>query len=147
MEKRFTEVFQFDSVVKTLFFCILTVGSYLIYKLYRFSKQINQDTELKISNVFIYITILLFTFSLGSLFHGLANLHDVSILRSSIGIHIISSLFDVTWIIMVRNRINLIVGAKKGDKLWLNPFMTSIFHVIYMQYKINQGFVKAQYNE
>ena len=55
----------------------------------------------------------------------------------------ISSVFDVTWIVMVRNRINLIAGSKKGDKLWLNPFITSIFHVIYMQHKINQGLVKS----
>ena len=143
MEKRFTEIFQFDSVIKTLFFCILTVGSYLIYKLYRFSKQINQHTDLKVPNVLIYITIILFALSLGSLFYGLANFHDAAILKSSIGIHIISSIFDITWIVMVRNRINLIAGTKKGDKLWLNPFITSIFHVIYMQHKINQGLPKS----
>ena len=42
------------------------------------------------------------------------------------------------------NRMNMIAGVKKGDKLWLNPYITSIFHVIYMQYKINQGLVKVQ---
>jgi hypothetical protein len=67
----------------------------------------------------------------------------LAILKTSISIHIVSSVFDVTWIIMVRNRINLIACSKKGDKLWLNPFMTSIFHVIYMQHKINQGSVKS----
>ncbi|MGO2373214.1 MAG: hypothetical protein ACTH5C_12750, partial [Pseudoalteromonas prydzensis] len=45
-------------------------------------------------------------------------------------------------IVMVRNRINLIAGSNKGDNLWLNPFITSIFHVIYMQHKINQGLAK-----
>jgi hypothetical protein len=135
MKKGLTEIFEVDSVLKTLALCMLTIGSYLIYKLYRFSSQINQHTEFKISKVFISITIFLFTISLGSF-------HDPSILTSSIGIHIISSVFDVTWIIMVRNRINLIAGSNKGDKLWLSPFITSIFHVIYMQYKINQGLVK-----
>ena len=143
MKNGFTGIFEVDSVLKTLALCILTIGSYLIYKLYRFSSQINQHTELKISKVFIFITIFLFTISLGSLIYGLANLHDPAILTNSIGIHIISSIFDVTWIIMVRNRINLIAGSNKGDKLWLNPFITSIFHVIYMQHKINQGLVKS----
>jgi hypothetical protein len=55
----------------------------------------------------------------------------------------ISSVFDVTWIVMVRNRINQISGSKKGDELWLNPVTTSIFHVIYMQHKINQGLAKT----
>ena len=61
----------------------------------------------------------------------------------SIGIHIISSIFDVIWIMMVRNRINLITRSTKGDTLWLNPFFTSIFHVIYMQNKINQGLANS----
>ncbi|WNC68806.1 hypothetical protein RI845_01330 [Thalassotalea nanhaiensis] len=142
MKKGLTEIFEVDSVLKTLALCILTVGSYLIYKLYRFSNQINQHTELKISNIFISITVFLFTVSLVSLIYGLVNLDDLTILKSSIGIHMVSSVFDVTWIIMVRNRINLISGSNKGDKLWLNPLVTSIFHVIYMQHKINQGSVK-----
>ena len=146
MKKEFTEIFEVDSVLKTLALCILTIGSYLIYKLYRFSSQINQNnqnTHLKISNVFMFIAIVLFAVSFGSLFYGLVNLHDPIILKKSMAIHIISTVFDITWINMVRNRINLIAGANKGDKLWLNPFITSIFHVIYMQYKINQGLVKA----
>jgi len=142
MKKGFTDIFEVDSVAKTLALCVLTIGSYLIYKLYRFSSQINQHTELKISKVFMTTTIVLFTVSLGSLLYGLANFHDIAILKSSIGIHMISSIFDVTWIVMVRNRINQIAGSKKGDKLWLNPIITSIFHVIYMQHKINQAAVK-----
>uniref|UniRef100_A0A486XKQ6 Uncharacterized protein n=1 Tax=Rheinheimera sp. BAL341 TaxID=1708203 RepID=A0A486XKQ6_9GAMM len=46
----------------------------------------------------------------------------------------------------MRNRINLITGSSKGDKLWLKPLITSIFHVIYIQHKINQGLAMAQYN-
>jgi len=143
MKKGLKGIFEVDSVVKTLTLCILTIGSYLIYKLYRFSSQINQHTELKIPKFFVYTTIFLFIISLGSLIYSLINFHDPAILRNSIGIHVISSIFDVTWIIMVRNRINLIIGSNRGDKLWLNPFITSIFHVIYMQYKINQSLAKS----
>jgi len=142
MKKGFAGIFETDLVLKTLVLCVLTIGSYLIYKLYRFTSQINHNTELKISNLFITTTIVLFVISLGSLIYGLANYHDLTILKSSIGINAISSAFDVTWIVMVRNRINLIAGSNKGDNLWLNPFITSIFHVIYMQYKINQGLAK-----
>jgi hypothetical protein len=45
---------------------------------------------------------------------------------------------------MVRNRINLISGATKGDKLWLNPLLSSILHVMYMQHKINEYFAKSR---
>ncbi|AQQ01493.1 hypothetical protein B0W48_17965 [Pseudoalteromonas aliena] len=142
MKRGFADIFKTDSVLKTLVLCVLTIGSYLIYKLYRFTSQINQHTEFKISNLFIAAAIVLFVISSGSLIYGLANYHDLTILKSSIGIHAISSAFDVTWIVMVRNRINLIAGSNKGDNLWLHPFVTSIFHVIYMQYKINQGLAK-----
>jgi hypothetical protein len=37
MQNGFTEVFEADSVPKTLALCVLTIGAYLIYKLYRFS--------------------------------------------------------------------------------------------------------------
>ena len=143
MKKELTDIFEVDSVLKTLVLCVLTIGSYLIYKLYRFSNQINEHTELKISKYFILITVILFGISLASLIYGLVNIHDLSILKSSIVIHLVSSVFDVTWIVMVRNRINQISGSSKGDILWLNPFITSIFHVIYMQHKINQSLVKA----
>ncbi|KTF14545.1 hypothetical protein [Pseudoalteromonas sp. 10-33] len=139
MKHAFSGVFETDSVFKTLALCVLTLGAYLIYKLYRFTSQLNQHTQLKISKLFITTAIVLFVTSSGSLIYSLINYHDLSILKSSIGIHVISSAFDITWIVMVRKRINLLAGTHKGDNLWLNPFMTSIFHVIYMQYKINQG--------
>ena len=143
MKKELTDIFEVDSVLKTLVLCVLTIGSYLIYKLYRFSNQINEHTELKISKYFILTTVILFGISLASLIYGLVNIHDLSIIKSSIVIHLVSSVFDVTWIVMIRNRINQISGSSKGDILWLNPFITSIFHVIYMQHKINQSLVKA----
>ncbi|PKG80655.1 hypothetical protein CXF85_21270 [Colwellia sp. 75C3] len=143
MKNKFVGIFEVDSVVKALALCILTIGSYLIYKLYRLSTQINKNTNLKISTLFMMTTIILFSISLASLLYALVNPHDPVILNYLIGIHIISSAFDITWIIKVRNRINIIAGSSKGDKLWLNPFITSIFHVIYMQYKINQGLMKS----
>lgn len=142
MQKGLTGVFVVDSVIKTLVLCMLTIGVYLIYKLYVFSNQINKHTEYKIPTLFIVTASVLFVVSLGSLIYGLANFDDPTVLRSSIGLHVVSSIFDVTWIVMVRNRINLMTKAKKGDTLWLNPLSTSLFHVIYMQYKINQIKVK-----
>ena len=142
MKNGFMGVFDIASVTKTLALCILSIGSYLIYKLYLLSKQINKHTALKISKTFIFITIFLYIISFGTLIHALVNWQEPGILNFTLGFHIISSIFDITWIIMVRNRINLIAGANKGDKLWLNPFITSLLHVIYMQHKINQGLAK-----
>ncbi|MBA6352704.1 hypothetical protein [Colwellia sp. BRX9-1] len=142
MKNGFTGVFDIASVAKILVLCILSMGSYLIYKLYLLSKQINKHTALKISKTFIFITIFLYIISFSTLIHALVNWQEPGILNFTLGFHIISSIFDITWIIMVRNRINLIAGANKGDKLWLNPFITSLLHVVYMQHKINQGLAK-----
>tara|TARA_R110001592_G_scaffold22447_4_gene89146 strand:+ start:107 stop:556 length:450 start_codon:yes stop_codon:yes gene_type:complete len=142
MKNGFMGVFDIASVTKTLALCILSIGSYLIYKLYLLSKQINKHTALKISKTFIFITIFLYIISFGTLIHALVNWQEPGILNFTLGFHIISSIFDITWIIMVRNRINLIAGANKGDKLWLNPFITSLLHVVYIQHKINQGLAK-----
>ena len=142
MHHKNSKIFKTDSVAKVLILCIFTLGCYLIYKLYYFSKAINHNTELKISKVFIAVTISFFGISFASLIYGLINFEDPLIFKSHLAIHIISSLLDVTWIIKVRNRINIIIGANKGDKDWLNPYITSLFHVIYMQYKINQSLIK-----
>ena len=141
MKNGLKEVFNVDSVMRTLILCILTFGSYLIYKLYQFSKQINEKTELKISILFIFTAVTLFIISLSSLVYAITNFPDLTVLKSSIAIHIISSIFDLAWIIMIRNRINLISDSNKGDEHWLNPVLTSLFHVFYMQHKINQALV------
>jgi len=142
MYKNSSKIFKPDSVIKTLILCIFTLGCYLIYKLYYFSKAINHNTELKISKAFIAVTISFFSFSFVSLIYGLVHFDDPLIFKSHLVIHIISSILDITWIIMVRNRINIIIGANKDKNLMLNPFITSIFHVVYMQYKINQSLLK-----
>jgi hypothetical protein len=143
MKNGFTGVFDIASVSKVLALCIISLGSYLIYKLYLLSSKINKHTELKISKAFIFTTIFLYTISFVTLIHALANWQEPGILNTTLVFHIISSVFDITWIVMVRNRINLIAGANKGDKLWLNPFITSMLHVVYMQHKINQGLAKS----
>ncbi|MCC4832430.1 DUF4234 domain-containing protein [Shewanella sp. 10N.7] len=135
----FKNVFKADSVVKTLLLCVLTIGIYFIYKLYQFSTQINNSTPQEISSTFMAITIALFTMSLSCLIYAIINLHDPLMLKGSIGIHVISTVFDMVWIFMVRNRINSLSAANKGDRLWLDPIFTSFFHVIYMQHTINQG--------
>jgi len=142
MKVQFSEIFKQDSVLKILVLCIVTLGCYLIFKLYLFSAEINHNTELTISKTFIAITILMFSISFVSLVYSLVNLHEPHILKGSIGFHVISSILDISWIVMVRNRINVIAGANKGDKNWLNPYITSLFHVVYMQYKINQSLIK-----
>ncbi|MCG7530700.1 hypothetical protein MHM98_04920 [Psychrobium sp. MM17-31] len=139
MQNKVADIFEYESVAKVLVLCILTVGIYLIVKLYQYSQRINRYTEYKIPSWFIATAIFLFGVSFASLIHVFMNLNSPEAIELTIVIHAISTLFDVTWIIMVRNRINRITATKRGERMWLNPFITSILHVIYMQYVINQG--------
>lgn len=61
------QVFSQDSEIRTLLLCILTLGGYLIFKLYQFSNQINQNTEYKIPKRLIVAATLLFAVSAVSL--------------------------------------------------------------------------------
>ena len=141
MSTKIENIFEVDSIYTILALCVFTLGIYVIYKLYKLSSQINNYSNYQISIPFMSIATLLFSVSFVSLLIGLL-LMQPEIIKSSIALHVISTIFDVSWIIMVRNRINLINNVQKGDELWLNPVITSIFHVIYMQHKINQAMVQ-----
>jgi len=130
-------VLRKESTLKVLVLCVLTVGTYLMYKLFELSKYLERDSVC-VSKPFMVTTIILFCISMASLVWGLVHLPDTQILRTHLPIHIVSSIFDVFWIMTVRNRLNILFAAKNGQALWLNPLLTSVFHVVYFQYMINK---------
>lgn len=136
-----SETFEVDSVVKTTSLCILTVGLYVIFKLYIFSNKVNKKVTSPISTWFMNTAVVVHLISFFSLliFFGIEG-HQELLIFSKL-MHVLSSIFHLTWIFKVRNRINIINHVKKGNKLWLNPILSSFFHVIYMQYKINQSII------
>lgn len=138
MEYRFKK----ESTLQVLVLCVVTIGGYLMYKLFQLSKEINKHSS-EISKPFMVLTILLFFVSIISLLWGIAHLPDTQLLKAHLPIHILSSTFDVVWIVKVRNKLNSLSGAKKGQKEWLNVYLTSIFHVIYFQYMINNCYQMA----
>ena len=129
--------FRKESVLKILFLCVITVGVYLIYKLFQLSREINKHNN-EISSKFILLTVILFGISLASLVWGAIKLPDTAILKSHLPVHFLSSVFDIIWIAKVRNKLNMLSGATKGQKRWLNAYFSSIFHVVYFQYVINR---------
>jgi peptidoglycan biosynthesis protein MviN/MurJ (putative lipid II flippase) len=129
--------FKKEPTLKVLALCIITVGAYLMYKLFELSKGMEQDST-RISKPFIVNTIVLFCFSMASLVWGVMHLPDTEILRAHLPIHVVSSIFDVIWIMKVRHKLNAVFGAQKGQAMWLNPLLTSVFHVVYFQHMINK---------
>ena len=129
--------FRKESVLKVLFLCVITIGAYLIYKLFHLSREINKHSS-EISANFILLTVFLFGIYLASLVWGVVHLPDTEILKAHLPIHILSSIFDVVWIVKVRNKLNMLSGATKGQERWLNAYFSSIFHVVYFQYVINR---------
>lgn len=134
------DIFEIESVRKLLFLCVVSMGIFVIVKLYQLSIRINQYSSNQIPKLFIYLAVTLFSLSFLSLAIALINFDQPELLRSSIALHVVSTVFDVAWIVMVRNRINVILGTQQGHASWLHPLAVSIFHVIYIQYKINRHF-------
>ncbi len=134
------EIFEIESAGKLLFLCIASFGIFVIVKLFQLTSRINQYSSNRIPKLFTYFTVSLFAVSFLSLVIALINFDQPELLRGSIGLHVVSTVFDIIWIIMVRNRVNVIFGAQQGHASWLHPLAVSIFHVIYIQYKINKHY-------
>ncbi|MFZ8200192.1 hypothetical protein [Alteromonas portus] len=130
--------FEEKSVFAVLALCICSFGLYVIYRLWQLTHVINRKIENPISRAFTATAICIHVLSLlGILCYFLFPAPPALLLTAKL-LHLLSSLFHVVWIIKVRNRLNTINNNKKGDVLWLNALLSSFFHVIYFQYKINQ---------
>jgi len=54
------------------------------------------------------------------------------------GISLIANIIVVTWLFVVRNGINELAGARRGDAAWIGIALTILLSVFYLQYKINR---------
>ena len=132
------DIFEVKSLVKTIALCVFTFGLYVIYRLFTLTSQVNVNVGKTISRLFVISAIVVHLISFfGLIIYFTANGSPELLIFSKL-MHVVSSIFHVTWLIKIRNRINLATGVEKGSKFWLNPFLSSFLHVIYIQYKINQ---------
>jgi hypothetical protein len=136
--KNMDDIFESQSVAKIITLCMLTFGLYVIYRLFTLTKEVNGNVNNIIPTWFTFSAITIHLISFISLVIFFTTNGTQELLIFSKAMHVLSSIFHVTWLIKVRNRINKISGVKKGSECWLNPILSSFFHVIYIQYKINQ---------
>ncbi|WP_229377312.1 DUF4234 domain-containing protein [Shewanella woodyi] len=136
--KNIKNIFHSNSIPKTITFCVLTFGIYVIYQLFTLTRIVNENVVNPIPQWFSISAITIHLISYFSLIIFFVASGSQELLIFSKAMHVISSIFHITWLIKVRNRINQIIGAKKGGDLWLNPILSSFLHVIYIQHKINQ---------
>lgn len=132
------DIFKIKSIKKTIALCVLTFGIYVIYRLFVLTRQVNINVEKPISSWFVTSAISVHLISLLGLIIYFTAIGNPDLLLFSKLMHLVSSIFHVTWLIKVRNRINLLTGVDERSKFWLNPVLSSLLHVIYFQYKINQ---------
>ena len=132
-------VFKEKSVVIVLALCVFTFGLYVIFRLWQLTKILNSKTESHISQAFTTTPISIHLVSLLVLIYYFLFPAPVALLITAKLLHLLSAIFHIIWIIKVRNRINRINNVLKGNALWLGPFLSSFFHVIYFQHKINQS--------
>ncbi|RYV01693.1 hypothetical protein SOPP22_15125 [Shewanella sp. OPT22] len=133
------ETFKVKPITHVITLCVFSFGLYVVFRLYQLSKIANHKVKDSISNWFMGTAIIIHLLSFGSLVAFFLIDGSQNLLIASKMLHVISSLFHFIWIMKLRNRINDISGAKKGDEPWLRPFLSTFFHVIYMQHKINES--------
>ncbi len=133
------EIFERASVVKTITLSMLTFGLYVVYKLYDLSLKLNPKVVSPISKWFMNTSLAITLVSYAGFLVYFSTDASQQLLITFKLIHVVSSAFHLVWILKVRNRINEVSAAEKGSKVWLHPFMSTFFHVIYMQYKINEA--------
>ena len=132
-------MFKEKSVVVVLALCVFTFGLYVIFRLWHLTKILNSRTESYISQAFTSAAISIHLFSLLVLIYYFLFPAPTVLLITAKLLHLLSAIFHIVWIIKVRNRLNSINNVSKGNALWLDPFLSSFFHVIYFQHKINQS--------
>lgn len=114
----------------------------MIYRLFTLTKSVNENVINPIPQWFSgsAISIHLISFFSLVIFFVASGSHELLIFSK--GMHVLSSIFHVTWLLKVRSRINQIIGVEKESELWLSPIFSSFLHVIYIQHKINQALAK-----
>ena len=132
-------VFKEKSVVAVLAFCVFSFGLYVIFRLWQLTNILNSRMENHISKAFTITAISIHLVSLFGLIYYFLFTAPTALLITAKLLHLLSAIFHIVWIIKVRNRINSINNVSKGNALWLDPFLSSFFHVIYFQHKINQS--------
>lgn len=132
-------VFKEKSVVAVLTLCVASFGLYVIFRLWQLTNILNSKTENHISTGFTTAAISIHLVSLFSLIYYFLFPAPAALLITAKLLHLLSAIFHIVWIIRVRNRINRMNNASKGNALWLDPFLSSFFHIIYFQHKINQS--------
>lgn len=132
-------VFKEKSLIAVLALCVFSFGLYVIFRLWQLTNILNSKTENHISKVFTTITISIHLVSLLGLIYYFLFPAPATLLLTAKLLHLLSTIFHIIWIIKVRNRINTINNVSKGNMLWLDPILSSFFHVIYFQHKINQS--------
>ena len=136
------DVFESQSIAKTIALCVFTFGLFVIYRLFSLTKSVNGNVINPIPQLFSISAISIHLISFFSLVIFFVASGSQELLIFSKGMHVLSSIFHVTWLLKIRSKINQIIGAEKGSELWLSPILSSFLHVIYIQHKINQALVK-----
>lgn len=132
-------LFKEKSIVAVLALCVFSFGTYVVYRLWQLTETLNLTLKSHISKAFTSTAISIHILSLLGLAYYFLFPAPAALLVTAKVLHLISAVFHIVWIIKVRNRINRVNKASKGTHLWLDPFLSSFFHVIYFQYKINQS--------
>ncbi len=130
--------FRRESTLRLFFFGVITLGIYVAHYVKRQTTCINQylKEETRISEVLVS-AILILSYTTAFL------VIPYILLKEGNPIETISNLLDtilgillLIWAFKARNRMNILLSAKKGDEIWFHGLWTFLFTVLYFNFKI-----------
>ena len=131
-------VFRHLEVASMVIYSVLTLGIYVLYWLWVQTRVVDANSDTPINPVVL---------KAASILHVIFVLSYVS--NQWIGYtSFLAIFFPLTnfaagvlyegWVFLIRDEVNRLSGAKRGDLAWASPFWTALFMPFYLQHKINQ---------
>ena len=143
MENKITPKLEYGSTWKLLGLGIITLAVYFAHYIKKQTAVINEHCEEneRISDSFVTFVIVISYVSLGFFFAYLFvdETHPIAAMDRLVDtINAINNVAFIVWGFKARNRMNVILSAKKKENVWFHGLWTFLFTPLYFNFKVNK---------
>ena len=118
---------------------IITYAIYMTYWMYTRTQVLNRLRPGAIPTPLIHLGLGAFFLYLAASFASIVYPESRDMEMAANVATILSAIILLVWLFWMRSGLNSILGASRGERLWMGPVLTFFLQVIYLQYKINQA--------
>ena len=140
MDNKITDKLEYGSTWKLLGLGIITYAVYFAHYIKMQTAVINESCEEneRISDSFVSFVMVISYASLG-FFIAYLFVDETHPIASISGlVDFINNVAFIIWGFLARNRMNVILSAKKKEKEWFHGLWTFLFAALYFNFKVNK---------